>query len=324
MQLDVNRNVLVTGANGFIGQELTRTLQENDFVVRTSGRRFVHDLNYVVYDMTDDHCPRELLDGVSTVFHLAGKAHDLAENNQDEKEYRLVNTEGTRKLLEAAQQAGVKRFIFFSSVKAVGWIEDQLMDESVISMADSPYGQSKFEAEQLVLHGGYVPHSVVIRPCMVYGNDNKGNLPRMIRAIRRGFFPPLPETHNRRSMVHVDDVVQAALLAAKNPDAGGQIYIVTDGISYSTRQIYNFIRAALGKKQTTLEIPYGLLKGLAKVGDAFSRLIGSRFPFDTAALEKLTGSAWYSSAKIEHQLGFRPLNTLQQSLPDIVRFLKLN
>jgi nucleoside-diphosphate-sugar epimerase len=272
-------------------------------------------------DLAVDDCPNGLFDGIETVFHLAGKAHDLAENVRDELLYRQVNVEGTRKLLEAARLAGVKRFVYFSSVKAVGIAEQQPMDEAVDVPVDSPYGQSKFEAEQLVLHGGYVPHPVVIRPSMVYGNTQKGNLPRMIKAVRYGLFPPLPDMRNRRSMVYVDDVVRAAIMAAEKPEAAGQVYIVTDGNPYSTRQIVDMIRAALGKPKMAWQLPLGWLKGLAKMGDIIGHSIGRRFLFDSATLEKLSGSAWYSSAKIERELGFRPECTLQQALPGIVHFL---
>lgn len=323
MQSVSNRKVLVTGGQGFIGSELTRVLRQHNYLVYTLGREASSDCYHIAYDLMSDQSPTGLFDGISTIFHLAGKAHDLAENQQDASEYQLVNTEGTRKLLEAARQAGVEQFVFFSSVKAVGGDEAGLMDESITLPADTPYGRSKFEAEQLVLNGGYVPHPVVIRPCMVYGPANKGNLPRMIRAIKRGFFPPLPETRNHRSMVHVGDVVKAAILAAERPEAAGQIYIVTDGVSYSTRQIYDWIREALNKPPVGWSLPLGLLKNLARIGDCMGRLLGRRFPFDSAALGKLIGSAWYSSAKIEAELGFRAENTLQQSLPDIVRFLNL-
>jgi nucleoside-diphosphate-sugar epimerase len=124
-------------------------------------------------------------------------------------------------------------------------------------------------------------------------------------------------------MVHVDDVVQAALLAAEIPEAAGQIYIVTDGQAYSTRQIYDWIRGALGKAPLNWQIPMTLLTFLAKTGDTIGHTVGRRFPFDSAALDKLTGSAWYSSAKIQRELGFRPRHSLQSSIPDIVHFLKI-
>lgn len=316
---------LVTGANGFIGRELCRQLRQLGGSVRTLSRSDTDagDNNWVL-DLAFDHCPAELCAGVDTIFHLAGKAHALAENRQDEAEYRLVNTEGTQKLLEAAKQAGVKRFVFFSSVKAVGDSQSQPMDETAMGEADTPYGRSKYEAEQLVLHGGYVPHPVVIRPCMVYGNTDKGNLPRMIKAISRGLFPPLPEFNNRRSMVHVEDVVAAALLAAGKAESAGQIYIVSDEQDYSTRQLYDWIKAALGKPPASWTISWSTLVKLAKAGDAIGKLSGRRFPFDSDALRKLSGSAWYSSAKIRRELGFQPQHTLQQSLPDIIRYLNLS
>lgn len=318
------KQVLVTGAGGFIGERLCRHLRQRGVHIRTLSRRNLPEsTDNFALDLAGEAFPAELCSGIDTVFHLAGKAHALAENNEDEQQYRQINTEGTRKLLEAAKLAGVNRFVFFSSVKAVGDSDLQPMDETVTVKADTPYGRSKYEAEQLVLHGGYVPHPVVIRPCMVYGNSDKGNLPRMIKAVRRGLFPPLPELHNRRSMVHVDDVVAVALLAAEKTEAAGQIYIVSDGQSYSTRQLYDFIRAALGKSPMQWTIPLIVFKVLAKIGDAIGRLRGRRFMFDSDALWKLTGSAWYSSAKIERELGFRPQQSLQQSLPDIVRFLNL-
>jgi nucleoside-diphosphate-sugar epimerase len=318
----MNRRVLITGAEGFIGEQLRRELLRRNFFVRSLVRQSTEkSVDIWNVDLAADNFPSAVCNDIDIVFHLAGKAHSLAENRQDLAEYRHINTEGTRKLLEAAKLAGVKCFVFFSSVKAAGDCEVQPMDETTTVPADSPYGQSKYEAEQLVLNGGFVPHPVVIRPCMVYGNTDKGNLPRMIEAVRRGLFPPLPELRNRRSMVHVDDVVAAALLAAEKSEAAGQIYIVSDGQNYSTRQLYELIRAALGKSPIHWAIPLFVLKILAKIGDAIGRLRGRRFMFDSDALRKLTGSAWYSSAKIGRELGFQPQHSLRQSLPDIVRFL---
>ena len=317
------KRILVTGASGFIGERFCSYLQEQSTQVRIlSHQHRSISSDYFLLDLAKDSCPVELCSGIETVFHLAGKAHALAENQQDANEYFQINTEGTRKLLEAAKQAGVQKFIYFSSVKAVGDSDIQPMDESVASLADTPYGQSKYAAEQLVLHGGYVPHPVVIRPSMVYGATEKGNLPQMIKAVAKGLFPPLPETKNRRSMVYVDDVVNAAILAAECPQAAGQIYIVTERQSYSTRQLYDWIREALGKQPVDWSVPYPLLDVLAKSGDVIGALSRRRFPLDSDALQKLTGSAWYSSAKIERELGFRPQHTLRQALPDIVRYLQ--
>ncbi|ANE57531.1 NAD-dependent epimerase/dehydratase family protein [Methylomonas sp. DH-1] len=310
--------VLVTGATGFIGSVLCRKLEQNGYSVVSAGRSEASDFYWDL--AAAGSCPAALCAGVGTVFHLAGKAHALAENRQDAAEYRQINSTATRELLAAAQRAGVKRFVYFSSVKAVAETERQPMDETADLPAADPYGQSKYASEQLVLHGGYVPHPVVIRPSMVYGCSDKGNLPRMVNAVRRGIFPPLPQG-NRRSMVHVDDVAAAAILAAERPQAAGQIYIVTDGQCYSTRDIYDMIRAALGKPPLNGSVPLALLRLAAKFGDGFGRLAGRRFPLDSDSLDKLTGSAWYSSDKIRRDLGFEPEHTLRDTLPEIIRYL---
>jgi len=238
---------------------------------------------FIRADLPQD-IPIEALKNVNTVFHLAGKAHALSETSQDEAEYFRINTEATETLLLACKKHHVKTFIYFSSVKSVGSI-DGLMDESTSAEADTPYGQSKRASEKLVLEGGFVPHPVVIRPSMVYGNTGKGNLPRMIQAVQTGRFPPLPEIHNKRSMVHVDDVVQAALLAAEKPEAAGKIYIVTDGTPYSTRQMYEWICEALDKPVPAWHVPMAVLKVLGKVGDGIGTIRGRRFMFDSDALE---------------------------------------
>lgn len=319
------KRALITGANGFVGQTLNEWLMAKGCL--TLGLVRNSDLmqeNRLVLDIAKSGWDVNPCRGVDTVFHLAAKVHDFSPKEKSVDDYFKVNIEGTRRLLEAARDNGIERFIFFSSVAAVAvdYHDDALQDESSVGMAETPYGQSKFQAEQLVLHGGYVPHPVVIRPSMVYGNTEKGNLPRMIDAIRKGVFPPIPEVHNKRSMVHVEDVVQAALLAADKPEAAGQVYIVTDGHAYSTREIYDWIREALGKPQSSLTMPLALLRAMAKVGDGIGKLRGRRFLFDSDALEKLIGSAWYSSAKIERELGFKPVHDLKSSLPEIVRYLE--
>lgn len=317
----IMKKVLLTGADGFIGQVLARELQALNIDITLLVRKpvFQSTSGQIVLDLTQEWAINPC-EGIDTVFHLAGKAHALSEIAADDNQYYAVNTEGTRKLLAAAKQAGVRRFIFFSSVKAVA-DSSMMQDESNQGLPNTPYGLSKHAAEQLVLQGNYVPHPVVIRPCMVYGNSQKGNLPRMIKAIERGFFPPLPEVYNRRSMVHVDDVVRAAILTVEQLQACGQIYIVGDGQNYSSRQLYEAICQATDKKIPHWTIPLSLLNRLAKIGDSIGRLNGHRFLFDSQALDKLLGSACYSSAKIERDLGFKAQITLKQALPAIVHYL---
>jgi len=257
--------------------------------------------------------PEGLLAGVDCVFHLAGKAHALAEGPGAEEEYRLSNVQSTLDLIAASRAAGVRGFVYFSSVKAMG---DGAAAEDARVL--SPYGRSKRLAEQAVLGGDGVPHSVVLRPSLVYGPNPKGYLELMIRAVRRGWFPPLPELGNGRSMVHRDDLVEAALRCAFDPRASGRTYVVTDGTPYSTRQVYESILDALGRKPPSWNLPVGLLRAAARAGDVVRRVRGPRLLFDSDLLEKLLGSACYDGEPICRELGFRPRHDLRRSMAEML------
>lgn len=265
--------------------------------------------------------------GADCVFHLAGRAHALSEVQQDEAEYFRVNTEGTRHVLEAAKAHGVRRFVFFSTTKTMSrdGVPAELHrapiatnDESSDVVPDTPYGESKLAAERLVLGGGYVSEPVVLRLCMVYGPGGKGNLEKMLLAVDRGRFPPLPDVPNKRSMVHVQDVVSAAILAASHPAAVGEVFIVTDGHAYSTRDLVRAICGALGRAMPRWSMPLWSLQALGIAGGTIARFTGRRFVFDSDALSTLLGSAWFSSAKLSSRLGFCAAWDFQRALPQMV------
>jgi nucleoside-diphosphate-sugar epimerase len=313
------KRVLVTGANGFIGQTLVSSLKSREYLVVALLRKTLSgDWDDVVCgDIRETISVSKSLQ-CDTVFHLAGKAHALSEHAGEEAEYHAVNIEGTRNVLELAQKMGAKRFVYFSSIKAMGEV-GQGHTETSSCDPRTPYGISKLAAEKLVLEGGYVPHPVVIRPTMVYGPGAKGYLPQMIRFVQKGIFPPLsPGVKNKRSMVHVQDLVRAAIAAAEKPEAAGQVYIVSDGRQYSTHDVYAGIRRALGKNVPGWSVPQGMLSGAARVGDMIGKVRGQRFLFDSDVLEKLIGSAWYDTGKAEQELGVVPKWDLESALPEII------
>lgn len=320
--------VLITGATGFIGQRLFAALRSRPgIMVRalvrdTAQAGRIWPLGGPTNCVADLAKPDSLIDvcnGVDTVFHLAGYAH--ANDTQDDDaadQHHRITVLGTQALLASAAKNGVKRFIFVSSIKAMGEGSDLCEDESSITAPESSYGRAKLAAERLVLNAGSNIQVCVLRLPMVYGHDNKGNLPRMIAAIDHGRFPPLPELGNKRSMVHVDDVVQALMLVAEKPAASGQTYIVTDEHSYSTRYIYTLICAALGRPVPRWVMPVKLLKLAARLGDLIGAVRGRPFIINSKALDKLLGSAWYSSSKIRRELGYRPTRSLENALPEMV------
>ncbi len=329
IELSVNR-FLVTGATGFIGRHLLERLWHEGYAIRALVHDHAYDLGLpekveiVVGDVRDPQAMRTATAGCHTVFHLAGKVHALSEERGDEEKYRSVNVDGTRNVLEGAAAGGVRCFVLFSSVKAMGEERSRCVDESFDAPPTTAYGRSKLAAEQLVLdYGRRLGLRVVcLRLPLVHGPGHKGNLCRMIAAIDRGFFPPLPDLGNRRSMVHVQDVVQAALLAATVPAADGQCYIVTDPRPYSTREIYELICQSLGKGIPGWHIPVGTLRALGRLGDIIGRASGRRFLLDSEALDKLIGSAWYSSERIRRDLGYCPCISFEDALPEMVAWYR--
>jgi len=322
-------NALVSGANGFIGRHLCRALSEKGYTVTGLDIQDEKPEYCDKYFKADIRVPDEVLpdacENIDVVFHLAGKVHALAEAKADLEQYKLINTAGTGNLLRAAAGKAAGKFIFFSTIKVYGEKIPGLdnsktpVDEQVEPIPDTPYGQSKLDAEKLVLDGGYVDNAVVLRLCMVYGPGAKGNILKMIRAMKKGIPFLLPEFNNKRSMVDVRDVVKAAILTAEKNESKKQIYIVSDGKCYSTRQIIDAVMQALGKSRLPFSIPAFCFIVLGKIGDLICKIRGRRLFFDSDTLNKLAGSAWFSSEKIERELGFEQDYDLESSLCEMIR-----
>jgi UDP-glucose 4-epimerase len=323
------RHALVTGATGFIGRHLVKELQRRHVRVtvltRTPGRAasiWPRDTVTVLQgDLGREDIAANFSVGYDTVFHLAGYAHaEDADSVAAKAVHRAVTVDGTRAVIHAALEAETRCLIFASSVKAMGEGTDGCLDETTAEMPTSCYGCAKREAEKLVLAAGGAKNmrTTVIRLPLVYGPGNRGNIPRMISAIDRRRFPSIQKVKNMRSMIHVEDVVQALLIAAENPEASGQVYIVTDGGAYSTGEIYRAICQGLGRKIPGWSVPSWILSVSGKVGDLLGRVAGVRMPLNSVAVSKLLGSAWYSPEKIRRELGFRPTHTLYDALPQMI------
>jgi nucleoside-diphosphate-sugar epimerase len=314
-----DRVFLVTGASGFIGRALCRTLQPMGRVRALLHRPVSGPWHEALtVDLAQAAPPIEVLEGVDAVFHLAGKAHAVDEGREDDGGHHALTVDGTRRLLEACRRARVPRLVFVSSVKAMGEGGERVLDESAIANPRSAYGRSKRAAEVLVLDGGYVAHASVLRLPLVYGPGQKGNLMRMIEAVDRGQFPSLPRVHNRRAMIHADDVARAALLAADNPAASGRVFIVSDGRESSPREIYQWICAELRVQPPAWTMPLFAFRILAATGEVVRRVSGRRWRFDADAYHKLFGSAVYDTSAARDVLGLVPEWDLRRAMPELV------
>jgi UDP-glucose 4-epimerase len=309
----------VTGASGFLGRRVCSRLAEHGTVralMRSPGDGPWDAVDVV--DLSKDPPPPGALSGVDTVIHLAARTHAVDESGDTEGLYRAINVDGTRRLLEAAKRAGVRRFVFVSSVKAMGEGGGGIQDETATPIPATWYGKTKRAAETMAMEGTWTPETVVLRPALMYGPGVSGNVERMIEAVRAGRFPPVPEVGNSRSMVHGDDAADAVVLAATAGRAAGRLFIVTDGRPCSTREMYEWICEALGQTPRRRTPPLSVYRGLAKAGDLLGRLRGRRWMFDSQAFGKLFGSAAYDSSAICRELGFEPKWTFRTALPEIV------
>lgn len=274
----------------------------------------------IVGDLLDLRSLEIACKDIETVIHCAGYAHDF--DASDANMHWRINFEGTRNLLKASRESGVKHFIFLSSVKAMADPHDSCVDENWLGEPVTPYGFSKLAAETAVLEVGknYDVEVTNLRLTMVYGNGGHGNLERMTRAIRLGWFPPLPETQNRRSIVHVDDVVRLIhMLQDCRPSiANGKTYIVADSKTYSGREIYDAVRRSLGKSSIKWSVPTSLLKTGSFLGDQLESLLHRQVPFNSEIFNRLLGSACYSASKIEEELGWRAQIGLREGIQEML------
>lgn len=295
---------LVTGANGFVGRQLCSALLASGNQIRKIVRHKGPDdkTEQYVCDLATDSISKKTFEYVDTVFHLAGFTHDLRDASKIEHLYRAVNVDATAQLVELSANCGVKRFVFVSSVKAGGSaVAGRCMTEEDQGCPDGVYGTTKREAELKVLATGRESgmHVSILRPSLVYGPGVKGNLRMMLSGIEKGWFPPLPKIENRRSMIHVDDLVRALLLVAGNERANSEIFIATDGVQYSARDIYDTMCIVAGKKIPKWSVPICFFDILAKFGAGTKRKI-----------DKLLGDECFSTEKLK-SIGFTPKYTLK-------------
>jgi UDP-glucose 4-epimerase len=258
--------------------------------------------------LTDVEILEKACAGVDIVFHLAAFTHV---NHADRETVFTVNVDGTALLLAAAVRQRVRRFVYFSS---------SLADDSN-GGPDTVYGESKRAAEKLLLNAAQRGDIEVccLRPVNVYGPGMKGNLASMIRMISKGFFPPLPELSNRLSLVGVDDLCQAALLASESPVANGKIYPVTDGVAYSMNQLERSIRSALGKTQPRWSVPLWMLYIAALKLELLSRVLRLNNAPGLRSYRTLTSQNIFSNEKISHELEYTPSESFFVVLSQILQ-----
>lgn len=278
--------VIITGASGFVGQNLTEYLIENDITIQSLSLR--KEWNMDKY--------------AGAIIHLAGKAHDTSNISADE-EYFEVNTELTKKLFDEFMRSDIRDFIYFSSVKAIADTVVGILDEEHISDPKTPYGKSKFLAEQYLLSKN-LPESkrlFIIRPCMIHGIGNKGNLNLLYKVVEKGIPWPLAAFENKRSFLSIDNLNFLILQIIKDKNIQSGIYNFADDDFISTNQLIRIISSISRKKSRLWHLPVKFIVFAAKMGDKV------RLPLNSERLKKLTESYLVSNKKIKKALRINKL-----------------
>jgi nucleoside-diphosphate-sugar epimerase len=304
--------ILLTGATGFIGQALAYQLDQQNRTVIAAVRHPANALpasiqQITVGDMLPDTDWTQSLTKADTVIHLAARAHIMSDTAADPlAEFRFMNTAITLNLARQAAAAGVRRFIFLSSVKVNGEFtqHDQSFTAADVCHPDDPYAVSKYEAEQGLkdISKQTGMKIVIIRPPLVYGPGVKGNFLSMMRWLHKGIPLPLGAVHNQRSLVALGNLIDLITICIDHPAAANQTFLVSDGEDLSTTELLQRLGAALGRPARLLPVPQPII-------ETALNLLGKR-----AIAQRLCGNLQIDISQTCDRLGWTPPVSVDQAL----------
>lgn len=310
--------VLVTGGGGFLGSRLCQHLTQQGHEVRATTQQTGLEIKNVEvnagYSLNENTDWSKVLTGIDVIVHTAARVHVMKDHvSKPELEFLSVNTWATKALAQQAIKAGVKRFIFISTIKVNGEISapSHPFVEQIHSAPDDAYAYSKWQAEiELLKLTETSPMEVVIvRPPLIYGPGVKGNFEKLLKLVKTGLPLPFGNIENKRSLIAIDNLTSFISLCAEHPKAANQIFVIADGEDVSTSQLIKYIAECMNhKKLSLIPFPVSVISLLAKIfrkGDAVNRLIGS-LQVDSSKARKL--------------LGWKPTTTVKQQIKKTVNF----
>jgi GlcNAc-P-P-Und epimerase len=291
--------ILITGASGFIGSHFHNSIPHERIInLDLNEPRFAHRSLYIQGDIRKEEDVKKALHGnpVKTILSLAAKHHDFGIGHD---EYFDTNEEGTKVVCNAATEAGINEIIFYSSVAVYG--DDQnISSERKNPNPSSPYGASKLAGEKVLTDwAGQKPDRkvVVIRPTVVFGENNVANMYSLIKQIDSGLYFHIGKADNIKSIAYVKNLVQATLFLKDRMKPGLHVYNYADQPQLTSRQIADTIASALGKKiRFSLPLPLATVLGIPF--DLMIKVSGKNLPISTARIKKLNTQTLHSAEKI--------------------------
>lgn len=291
--------LLLTGSSGFLGNNI-KPLLCSEYEIKTLGLNQNDDYNINLSKKVP-----EFKEKYNIVLHAAGKAHSIPKTETEKKVYFEVNLLGTKNLCAALEKVGVpKSFIYISSVAVYGARFGELITENHPLNGNTPYALSKIQAEEFLIDW-CSKHRVklsIVRPSLIAGPNPPGNLGAMIKGIKTGKYLSISGGNARKSILMVQDIARLIPLLAEK----GGIYNVCDSVQPSFHELEKLIATQIGKS-VPLSIPYSIAKLLARIGDH----LGNKAPINTSKLDKITKSLTFSNEKARKELGWEPLNVLE-------------
>lgn len=302
--------ILVTGAGGFVGKYLCKELEQHRFIVKATYRQDIpaeqKNCGVLIQDINSKTDWSEALRGVDVVIHLAARVHVMkADDATAMNAFLEVNLHGTERLARQAAAAGVRRFIYLSSIKVNGeCTQEQAFNEFSIPSPHDAYAISKSRAEQALrrVEEDTGMEVVILRPPLIYGPGVKANFYNLLKLVDLGLPLPFAKMQNRRSLVYVGNLVDALMLCISHPGAAGQTFLVSDGEAVSTSELIQQMSKALGRSSRLFPMPLTLLSRMM-------RLIGK-----APAFNRLTQSLLVDSTKLQTTLEWRPPYSLRQGV----------
>ncbi|MCG3175026.1 MAG: N-acetyl-alpha-D-glucosaminyl-diphospho-ditrans,octacis-undecaprenol 4-epimerase [Myxococcota bacterium] len=317
------KTVLVTGATGFVGKFVCERLLADGWSVRAAVRDPARQpppgvQSIPVGDIGPDTEWSKALDGADAVIHLAALAHQVGAKGEElRRAFDRVNADGTRALARAcAASSGVRRLVFVSSIGAVATLSETVITESAAPSPDSDYGRGKLAAEQAVRDElrnsrcGFV----IIRPPLIYGPGNPGNMARLLSLLKTGAPLPLAGVRNRRSFLYVENLSDALVRCIESPGVAGKTYVIRDGETCSTPELLRLLGEVSGRPARLFSVPMAVMNGLAGVGDMLSAIAGRSVGLDTYSLERLTGSLEVDDSALRRDLPWTPPFSMREGL----------